>query len=343
MRRMVFLAAVCALAISGPAAACSVFNFDDGVLRIGRNLDYVDSSRGRIGFLPADGDDHGAVVFYIDDHIWPQGGMNDQGLTLGMTAAPYLEITGNPEGQEMTLSFWEDLWASCADLDDVLAYLAMFDLGSMEGYFEQGQMLWTDASGASAIVEGDEIYIKDGNHPTITNFLHSHPELGYHPCPRYELIEEALTAEVVMTTEYFTDIIEDAHGTLWGGYTVYSLYYEPATLDVTLYYRGDFDHPYQFNLADELAAGTGEIEMDELFAGDDDDSGDDDAGDDDSGDDDDTSGDDDTTDPADGDEDGGEATGCQCEGDGTVSALQGIRIAALLGLTVPWLAIRRRR
>jgi len=342
MHRTVLGVVLLALTWSGPADACSVFNHTAGdVIRVGRNLDWVETSRGRIGFLPAGQDQYGAVVFYNDDDIWPQGGMNDQGLVLGMTATPYLEITGNPDGQQMTLSFWEDLWASCANVEDVLQYLAMFDLGSQEGYFEQGQMLWTDASGASAIVEGDEIIHGKGDHQTITNFLQSQPELGWYPCPRFELIEAALTAEIVMNTEYFTGIIEDAHGTLWGGYTVWSLYYEPETLDFTVYNRGDFDRPFHFNLADELAAGTDEIEMDDLTAGDDD-TGDDDTGDDDTGDDDaadDDAGDDDAAD----DDDGGGGQGCDCQGEQTVSQADGLRILGLLGLALPWWAIRRRR
>jgi len=306
-----------------PALACSVFNHSGtDTLMVGRNLDWVSSSEGRIGFLPPSCGGYGAIYFYIDDHVWPQGGMNDQGLVLGMTATPHLEITGNPDGEVMSWGFWDDLFCSCATVDDVLEYLARFDLGSIEEYFEQGQMMWTDATGRSVVVEGDVIHEKEGDYQVVTNFLQSAPELGYHPCPRWDLIHEAFEAEAQPDTEYFTQIIDDAHGTLWGGYTVYSLYYEPTELEVTVYNRGDFDCGVTLDLAEELGNGSYEYWLDELFdgdpcaEGDDDDTADDDddaAGDDDDADDDDAKPDGDDDDTAAEVETGG--SGCGCDRD----------------------------
>lgn len=137
MRALPLLALLAAYAPATACIACSVFNHSGtDTLMVGRNLDWVSSSEGRIGFLHPTCDGHGAIYFYIDDHVWPQGGMNDQGLVLGMTATPYLEITGNPDGAAMGWDFWDDLFASCATVDDVLQYLAMFDLGSIEAYYE---------------------------------------------------------------------------------------------------------------------------------------------------------------------------------------------------------------
>jgi hypothetical protein len=322
MRNLLFASMVLLAAVTPASAlaACSVFNHSGtDTLMVGRNLDWVESSEGRIGFLHPTCDGHGAIYFYMDDHVWPQGGMNDQGLVLGMTAAPYLEITGNPDGATMGWDFWDDLFASCATVDDVLQYLAMFDLGSIEEYFEQGQMMWTDATGRSVIVEGDVVIEKDGDYQVLTNFLQSAPDLGYYPCPRFDLIHEAFETETEPDTEYFTSIIEDAHGTLWGGYTVYSLYYEPTELEVTIYNRGDFDCGVTLDLAEELGNGGYEIWLDELFdgdpcaEGDDDDAADDDdsAGDDDTG----EAGDDDTALADDDDTSGGgsgEGSGCSC-------------------------------
>ncbi len=330
--------ALCVVGASTTAAAsCSVFNHSGtDTLMVGRNLDWVASSEGRIGFLHPTCDGHGAIYFYMDDHVWPQGGMNDQGLVLGMTAAPYLEITGNPDGATMGWDFWDDLFASCATVDDVLAYLAMFDLGSIEDYFEQGQMMWTDVSGRSVIVEGDVVIEKEGDYQVLTNFLQSAPELGYYPCPRFDLINEAFEAETEPDTEYFTSVIEDAHGTLWGGYTVYSLYYEPTELEVTVYNRGDFDCGVTLDLAEELGNGGYEIWLDELFDGDPCAEGDDD--DDSAGDDDDvTEGDDDDSAPSQDDDDDDAAEdedgGCGCDQADEPRTASGA-VLALIALTM---------
>jgi hypothetical protein len=260
------LAAVIFTAYLSPAVPCSVFNYtrQDGTL-VGRNLDYLPESTGWIKFIqPADGK-NGAVFFGIDDHIWPQGGMNNQGLVLGMTATPYKEITGNPGGLTMGLDFWNELFATCSTVEDVLAYLGLYDLGSIEDYFEQGAMIWTDASGASVVVEGDVTILKEGDYQVITNYLQSAPELGGWPCPRYELIVELLSDDVEKSDEYLTSVIEEAHGTLWGGFTVYSLFYDLETLDFTLFYKGDFENGITFNLPEELESGIPGYEMEYLF------------------------------------------------------------------------------
>jgi len=88
MRRLVPLILV-ALAIPAVASPCSVFNYTwDGTTRVGRNLDWVSSSWGWVRFMQPTEGGYGAMFFGADDDIWPQGGMNDQGLVLGMAATP---------------------------------------------------------------------------------------------------------------------------------------------------------------------------------------------------------------------------------------------------------------
>ena len=252
----------------GQGLPCSVFNYTwDGETRVGRNLDWIESSWGWVQFVQPTDRGFGAMYFGAGTDIWPQGGMNDQGLVLGMTATPYLEITGNPDGLPMELDFWDLLFSSCATVDDVLVFLAQYDLGSIPGYFERGQMLWTDRFGGSAIVEGDAVHHRTGSYQIITNFLHSHPGLGGWPCPRYNLIDQALAGQGSMSDDELVVIVEATHGTLWGGYTVWSLLYHPNDLTVTVFNRGDFSRAITFDLEAELAAGTTGYDLDELFAG----------------------------------------------------------------------------
>lgn len=249
------------------ATPCSVFNYTwDGETRVGRNLDWIPNSWGWVQFVQPTDRGFGAMYFGAETDIWPQGGMNDQGLVLGMTATPFLEIIGNPDGLPMQLDFWDSLFSSCATVSDVLAFLDQYDLSSMSGYFERGQMLWTDRFGDSVIVEGDVVIHRIGSFQIITNYLQSHPELGGWPCARYHLIEQALTGQGTMTDDELISIVDAAHGTLWGGYTVWSLLYRPNDLTVTVFNRGDFSHAITIDLAVELAAGTDGYDLDELFA-----------------------------------------------------------------------------
>jgi hypothetical protein len=183
-----------------------------------------------------------------------------------MTATAYLEIPGDPDKLPMGLNFWELLFSSCANVQDVLDFLDRYDLGSVPGYFEQGQMLWSDASGDSAIVEGSMIYRRgDAAYQIITNFLHSHPELGGFPCPRYVTIEGMLSSGEELSDAYLMDVVEAAHGTAWGGYTVWSLLYDPVALEVALFYQGDFSQKVKIDLAEELALVTPGHDFELLF------------------------------------------------------------------------------
>lgn len=267
MRAKLLSLLVGALLIPELTLSCSVFNLTlGGETRVGRNLDWIESSWGWVRFMPATVDGYGVMVFGVEDHIWPQGGMNDQGLVLGMTATPYLAIEPAPEKLPMELDFWELLFSQCADVPEVLAFLDLYDLGSIPNYFERGQMLWTDRYGNSAIVEGDLTIPSSGDFQVITNFLQSHPELGGWPCARFDLIVNRLTGQVTLDDEYLISVIEEVHGTIWGGYTVYSLYYDPHALQVTIFNRGDFTQRVVLDLEDELAAGTVEYDLDVLFA-----------------------------------------------------------------------------
>ncbi len=257
----------CAVVLACTVAfPCSVFNFTDSSgTRVGRNLDWLATSSGWIRFMQPTDQGYGAVFFGADNHVWPQGGMNDQGLVLGMAATPYLEITGNPDGLPMGQDFWELLFSTCATVPEVLDFLALYNLGSIAGYMEQGHMLWTDRNGDSAIVEGDVTLNGSGSYQVITNFLHSRPDLGGWPCGRYDTIVQMLDGQGDLSDLYLESVIEAAHGTIWGGYTVWSLLYHPEILQFTVYYRGDFDYGITIDLPSELAAGTQEYLMDELF------------------------------------------------------------------------------
>lgn len=319
----------------GPGRPCSVFNYDDAdTLMVGRNLDWVANSVGYARVIPPQDGGFGMILFSVDDH-GTQGGMNDQGLVLGMTATPFLEITNNPDGLDMEPDFWERLMRSCATVDDALDYIGQYDLGSFENYLELGQFIFTDTSGDSALVEGDVIHTKQGNYQIVTNYLQSAPELGYYPCGRYELIEDRLTAGEEITADYFIDIIDDARGSAWGGFTVYSQFYEPRTLELTLYWESGFDNGVLIDLADELEAGEAEYTMEEIMDGALGDDDDDDASDDDDevADDDDAASDDDDDD-APGD--------CQCSaGAGTMGLTPGT-VGMLMLLAIGWAAKRRR-
>jgi hypothetical protein len=257
------------LAASGALAQpdCSVFNYDgDGTVMVGRNLDYQESTTGRFWFLPGDDTSYGAVLFGANDDLWPQGGLNDQGLALGMTAVAHVDVPPNPDGETIGMDFWELLMQSCADINDVQDFLAQYDLDSAANYFEYGLMMWTDAAGDSFVLDAGAILSKDEVYQAITNYRPTYPDLGGYPCGRMDTIVEWLESGDPVDQETFIDLIEEVTGDNWGGFSVWSWFFLPDTLDVELYYKGDFDDVYSFNLGEVLESPPEDpVEMDDLF------------------------------------------------------------------------------
>ncbi len=256
---------VCLLA-AAPARPCTIFAADDGALVLaGNNEDYLagDFDTG-IWYVPARGDDHGfAVVGYT---TWEgqrtfsaQGGVNDQGLFLDGNAAPYLEARTNTAGRRAT--GW-DLFAEplrrCTTVQQALELYAEFDL---TGIIERAKIFIADRHGNAAILEGDVTSHKSGDVLISTNFYESHPELGGHPCWRYDAVEQRLGQGAPLSLE----LAAEAAAAASHDGTYYTNVHDLNANTFRLYYRHDFDRPLQIDLAAELAGSGGVVPMADLF------------------------------------------------------------------------------
>ncbi len=230
------LSLIAIMGVSLPATACSVFNYHDGdTLMIGRNLDWLPDTPGQVWFEPGEDGDYGVMLFGCDGNGFAQGGMNDQGLVLGAATIPEIEVLDEPEKLTMYYDFWPDVLKTCSTVEEALDTIDLYNLASLPNIYAVAHFLITDASGTSAIIEANHQILGEGDHQMMTNFAITDPEAGYYPCGRYEYLEEFYASEEEMTEDRFITAIEDISGTVWGGFTVYSLYYDLNKMEVSLY------------------------------------------------------------------------------------------------------------
>ena len=257
-------------------SACTGFTAsDDDTVLVGCNQD-IRKVAYYIRFIPSDGEKYGCMFIESSyplevDPEWytPACGMNDQGLFFDIFDHPYLKPTNSsdkpgyydPEDY-YKYSLHGYCLANCATVEEVVEVFDQYNLGHMA----TTQMLWVDRSGDSLIIEGDDIIYKEGDFQVVTNFLHSHPELGSlgNSLERYATAVSMLVNMTEMSFEYFRDICNATHQE--DDYpTLYSTICDLNDCKMHLYYNYDYDNLLEINLNEELAKGEHVVFLPSLF------------------------------------------------------------------------------
>lgn len=129
----------------------------------------------------------------------------------------------------------------------------------------RSQYLIGDANGDSVIIEGDSHILRKSDYQLITNFYHSHPELGGFPCERYEIakyiIEEGNKRDLHMAVSVLENTSQD------GKYpTQYSNIYLPYESSVLLFHNSNFNEYLKIDLEKELIAYNREVDIPAVFS-----------------------------------------------------------------------------
>jgi len=258
------------------ASACTGFTYsEEEKVLVGSNEDWYDYDFW-MRFLVAENDTYGRLI--IENH-WPippdpnwhcpQVGMNSQGLFYDCFATPSLipvNSSSKPyyynSSDHYKYSLESYCLSVCSSIDEVLDIYDYYNLQHMENY----QVLWVDKTGASLIIEGDEIVFKKGDYQVVTNFIQTHPELGGYPCWRYNTAVSMIEDMQIFSVEYFTEICNATHQT--GSYpSVFSGVYDLNEEILYLYYFYDYDHGVVIDLNAELLLGEHVYFLADLFEG----------------------------------------------------------------------------
>ncbi|MGW8316720.1 MAG: hypothetical protein ACWGNV_14045 [Bacteroidales bacterium] len=247
---------------SGEVHSCTIFYLKgDSVILAGNNEDWKDPNS-IMSFYPGEDERLGWVKFGWGSGF-PQGGMNEKGLFWDATAGPYLAMPYS-EVHKVLYSgpLMKKVIEECATVKQAMELFSQY-------YCEdqyKAQYLVGDAASQAIIVEGDSVISMQEDHLVLTNFYHSHPELGGYPCTRYETACQMLEAGDLRTPNLIGAILEATHQE--GKYpTQYSQIYDLKSQRFYLFYYYNFEEYILIHLNNELKKGVRSFNIANLFAG----------------------------------------------------------------------------
>jgi len=242
--------------------SCTIFYLvRDSLILAGNNEDWKDPAP-IMWFYPAEEGRHGWVKFGWGSGF-PQGGINDQGLFWDATAGPYLAMPRSEATKEKYNGpLMQKVIEECSNVEEALALFSAYYCDDLY----RAQYLIGDASQHAIIVEGDSILQMLDDHMILTNFYHSHPELGGYPCSRYEKASQMIDTGGDPSPYMIGAILEATHQE--GMYpTQYSQIYNLKSRIFYLFYYHNFEEFILIDLNKELKRGPRYYSIPELFAG----------------------------------------------------------------------------
>jgi len=256
---LVLIVAIQIVAVCLPVCACTVFYASDGVVALGGNNEDWHDPNTKVWFLPAEKGKHGSVYFGYGD-LFPQGGMNDQGLFFDGLAVPPQKVLLSAGKPEFRGNLVAKIMEECATVEQALELFKAYNLGFME----RSMLLLGDATGDSAIIEGDAIVRKKGAFQVTTNFRQSTAGAPESQCPRYALATRLLRGADRFTTALFRRVLAATHAER-DTPTVYSNVYDLKRKIVYLYHFHNFENVVVMDLQEELAKGKRILSLPDLF------------------------------------------------------------------------------
>ena len=245
---------------SSPDSGCTVVYAADESGAFGGNNEDERNPLTQIWFIPSQAGRYGSAFVGYDDLV-VQGGMNEAGLffdALGVREVDVPATSGKPTytGQNLAI----DVMAGC---ESVACVIEQFRTFSMDGTWN-GQYLFGDRFGDSAIIEPLTVIPSSGHFQVATNFFQSEVPPSERTDERYVTATALLASATEVSADQVRDVLEATHqeGTV---NTVYSTVYDLRARVVDLYYFGDFSTAVTFDVADELAKGVHGYELGDLF------------------------------------------------------------------------------
>lgn len=244
-----------------PLYSCTIFYVaKDNFIFAGNNEDWKDPYS-KMWFYPSENNKHGWIKFGWGSGF-PQGGMNDQGLFWDASAGAFLAMPLSEENKEIYLgALMQKVIEECANIEEAKKIFT-------EYYCEdqyKAQYLIGDSLGKSIIVEGDNIISMQGNYQVLTNFYHTHTDLGGYPCWRHETATKMLSGLDELTPYFVGSVLASTHQE--GRYpTQYSNIYDLKKSYIYLFYYHNYEEFITIDLPKELNEGYRSYNIPGLFS-----------------------------------------------------------------------------
>jgi hypothetical protein len=253
--------------------ACTAFIAVDGdTVLVGGNEDPNKNYPIKLKFEPAEKEKYGRVYFIYKDEI-PQTGINDQGLMFDYFATPFSspKVTVDKQKTEFNGLLMNKALKKCATVKQVLKFIDKYNLGFLKHY--KCQVFIADSTGASAIIEGDNILRGNGKYQIVTNFHQSSVPVNKKPCEwyrigcdRYKTALTMLKDQQNISVDGFRKVLAATcvEGLL--AETLYSYIYDFKQGLLYVYYLHNFKKAAVINLKDELKKEKHAYDLSSLIA-----------------------------------------------------------------------------
>jgi hypothetical protein len=236
--------------------ACTIFSANDETMTLaGTNGDYSDPNT-YIVFYPAENEKHGRM-YTGWQQFWWQTGMNDQGLFYASASTSFLKIQNSTQKPRPARYLMYKCMEECSTVEDVLEVFDQYNLD----FLITMQLMISDATGASVVIEGDAIHIKQNFYQVVTNFRLSQTNPPY-PCWRYNTAVAMFENTTTISPEFFTSICDATHQE---GATQFSAVYNLQQKIIYLYSQYNYNQVKIFNLTKEIQSGYHIYSIQSLF------------------------------------------------------------------------------
>jgi len=254
------LSLIISLCYSATTIACSGFYIKRGdIILAGNNEDFI-NPKTKMWIVPGENGNYGKIFFGFDDY-YPQGGINEKGLFFdgfGAEQKKVLKSLGKPKYEKVYDNFQNEILSTCANIDDVIAFLNKYNLD----FLENGMFFFGDSKGESVIIEGDSFIRKKGDFQIVTNFRQS--QTKNITCERYNTIYQMLNKSKNINVDKCKDILDAVHSEGETS-TLYSQVYDIKNLIVYIYNFHDFTNCVKIDLKKELKKGLQYYDLPLLF------------------------------------------------------------------------------
>jgi tetratricopeptide (TPR) repeat protein len=247
-----------------PAEGCTIIMVAQGKIVLAGNNEDWSNPKTKIWFIPASKGECGRVCVGFDD-MFPQGGMNDQGLFMDANA---LNPTGwKPEEGKSTFEgdLIDRILAECATVEEAIAFCSKYNIPDLA----HARFPVADQTGASMVIEygqGKVQYVrKTGVYQIATNFVISNVKGEDYPCTRYRIADKMLINAKDISPDLVRAVLSATHQE--GQYpTVYSNMCDLKNGVLYLYNFHNFEEVRQFHLDAELKNGRRSYDIPSLFS-----------------------------------------------------------------------------
>ncbi len=256
---ILFFPAIYLLLIGNPAMACTGLVVQDGeCVLVGNNEDWF-NPRTKIWFVQPGNERYGGVFFGFDNFL-PQGGMNQAGLFFDGFALKPKAVVEPEVKPRFNGHLIKEMMATCATVEEALALIDRYS----RYFMTRSQLFIADASGDAAIVEGDAVIRKQGDHQIVTNFRQSETDPDKIACWRYLTARKLLTDCQGDKQHCLKTILEATHQE-GRSPTLYSNIYDLEAKQVHVYHFHNFQDEVVIDLEEELERNPGVMDLPTLF------------------------------------------------------------------------------